>query len=258
MSPIPPGAGPRTAGSGSTGPISTGPISTGPAGTVIVLAKAPVPGRAKTRLCPPATPEEAAAIAAAALLDTLGAVAAVPRSRTLVAFTGLLEEAARSAEIGAALDSVERTAQRGPDLGSRIVAAHADAAARHPGAPSLQIGMDTPQVDPTLLGEGLARLQRVDAVLGPAADGGWWALGLADPALAGPVAGVPMSRSDTGERTLRALRDAGLRVELLPELTDVDTAADARAVAATVPGSRFAMAVDLVFGAVPIDAGRAR
>ena len=105
--------------------------------------------------------------------------------------------------------------------------------------------MDTPQVEPDLLGEAAAPLHRgrLDAVLGPAADGGWWALGLRDPRAAAAVADVPTSRADTGERTLRALRAAGLRVGLLPELTDVDTFADAVAVAAAAPWTRFATAV---------------
>ncbi|GAA4557593.1 TIGR04282 family arsenosugar biosynthesis glycosyltransferase [Pseudonocardia xishanensis] len=217
-------------------------------GTVIVLAKAPVPGRAKTRLCPPATPEESADVAAASLLDTLDAAAAVPDTRTLVAFTGRLIDAARACEVEAALGRTHRTLQRGEGLGPRIVAALADAAARFPGDPGLLIGMDTPQVRPALLAEGVAALEHADAVLGLAPDGGWWALGLRDPAAAGPVAGVPMSREDTGENTLAALRAAGLRVVLLPELTDVDTAEDALVVAAAVPGSRFAEAVDRVPG----------
>ncbi|MCF7547990.1 DUF2064 domain-containing protein [Pseudonocardia sp. WMMC193] len=218
-------------------------------GTLIVLAKAPVPGRVKTRLCPPATPAQAADVAAAALLDTLDATAAVPGSRTLVALAGSLDaDTARVGELRAALGRTGRTTQRGTGLGARIVAAHADAAAHHPGEPTLQIGMDTPQVHPSTLAAALAALADVDAVLGLAPDGGWWALGLRDPGSAGPVAAVPMSRADTGENTLAALRAAGLRVALLPELTDVDTAEDALAVAATVPGSRFAAAVDRVPG----------
>jgi len=216
--------------------------------TLIVLAKAPVPGLVKTRLCPPATQAEAADVAAAALLDTLDATAAVPGSRTLVAVTGRTTDAARAREVDAALRRAHLTVQRGPDLGSRIVAAHADAAARFPGDAALLVGMDTPQITPELLTACLRDLEHADAVLGFAPDGGWWALGLRDPAAAGPVAAVPTSRADTGERTLAALRAAGLRVSLLPELTDVDTADEARCVAALVPGSRFAEAVARVPG----------
>jgi glycosyltransferase A (GT-A) superfamily protein (DUF2064 family) len=106
--------------------------------------------------------------------------------------------------------------------------------------------MDTPQADAALLAACLAALTArdgPDAVLGPATDGGWWALGLREPRRAALVAEVPTSRGDTGARTLAALRAGGLRVDLVPELTDVDTAADAGEVAGRVPGSRFAAAV---------------
>jgi glycosyltransferase A (GT-A) superfamily protein (DUF2064 family) len=105
--------------------------------------------------------------------------------------------------------------------------------------------MDTPQVEPALLTEAAGPLSRgtADAVLGPAADGGWWALGLRDPRAAAVIAGIPTSRDDTGERTVHALRAAGLRVGLLPELTDVDTAADAAIVARLAPRTLFAATV---------------
>lgn len=213
---------------------------------LIVLAKVPEPGAVKTRLCPPATPAQAADVAAAALLDTLDATGSVPGGRTLVAFTGRWASAARGLPLTAALRSATTIPQRGAGLGERIVAAHADASSLFPGRPTLQLGMDTPQVDGALLVECLARLARVDAVLGLASDGGWWALGLRDPRTAGPVGPVSMSRKDTGELTLRALRGAGLRVGLLPELRDVDTAEDAWQVARIAPDSRFAAAVDRI------------
>jgi rSAM/selenodomain-associated transferase 1 len=210
---------------------------------LIVLAKAPEPGRVKTRLCPPATPAQAADVAAAALLDTLDAVACVPGTRTFVAMTGRLAAAARAPELADALGCTTTVPQRGDGLGERIVAVHADVAHLSPRRPTLLLGMDTPQLDARLLAECLARLTHADAVLGPATDGGWWALGLREPHNAAPIEHVRMSRDDTGELTLRALRAAGLRVELLPELRDVDTAEDATEVARLAPDGRFAAAV---------------
>ncbi|MFG1633372.1 TIGR04282 family arsenosugar biosynthesis glycosyltransferase [Pseudonocardia alni] len=216
----------------------TGPVTT------VVLAKAPEPGRVKTRLCPPATPELAAAIASAALLDTLDAAAGVAGD-TVVALTGDRAAAVGAADLAAALDGLAVVTQRGEGLAARIAAAHADAAALHPGRPTLQVGMDTPQATAELLSHCAERLAEpgVDAVLGPATDGGWWVLGLRDPLAATALHGVPMSTAETGDRTLDALRAAGLRVALAEPLTDVDTAAEAVAVAAQVPGSRFARAV---------------
>lgn len=205
----------------------------------MILAKAPVPGRVKTRLCPPATPSEAADIAAAALLDTLDAAAALPRCRVVVALDGELRRGARAAALRAATAGATVIPQRGTSLGERIAAAHDDVAALLPGAATVQIGMDTPQAGPALLAAAFAAAPAI----GPAADGGWWALSLPDPRAAGLVRDVPTSRADTGAATLAALRAGGLTVALLPELTDVDTMADARAVAAACPGGRFAAAV---------------
>ncbi|OLZ51874.1 TIGR04282 family arsenosugar biosynthesis glycosyltransferase [Amycolatopsis keratiniphila] len=206
---------------------------------LLIVAKAPVPGFAKTRLCPPATPEQAAEIAAASLLDTLDAALATPDARVVVAMTGELGEAARGTEITAVLRKAEVIPQRGEGFDMRLVNAHADAP--RPGEPVLQIGMDTPQVTPVLLAQAASRTE--DSVLGPAEDGGWWALGLKDPLHAKALAGVPMSRDDTGRQTLRALTEAGLSPGHLPTLSDVDTIADARRVAEVAPHGRFARAV---------------
>ncbi|MEU3765509.1 TIGR04282 family arsenosugar biosynthesis glycosyltransferase [Amycolatopsis keratiniphila] len=206
---------------------------------LLIVAKAPVPGFAKTRLCPPATPEQAAEIAAASLLDTLDAALATPDARVVVAMTGELSEAARGTEIAAVLRKAEVIPQRGEGFDMRLVNAHADAP--RPGESVLQIGMDTPQVTPEVLAQAASRAE--DSVLGPAEDGGWWALGLKDPLHAKTLAGVPMSRDDTGRQTLRALTEAGLSPGHLPKLSDVDTMADARRVAEVAPHGRFARAV---------------
>ncbi len=217
----------------------------GPRAALLVLAKAPVPGKVKTRLCPPATPEQAAWIAAAAFLDTLDAVLAVPGVAPVVALAGDLTGAVEGVGLTTRLAATTVLPQRGTTLGQRIAAAYADTAAALGPRPVLQIGMDTPQVDPALLGRCLEALDGdgVDAALGMAADGGWWVLGVRRPELADLIAEVPTSCSDTGAQTLAALHAAGCRVIELPELSDVDTWPDAVAVAAAVPGGRFAAAV---------------
>ena len=205
---------------------------------LIVLAKAPVPGRVKTRLCPPATPQQAADLAAAALADTLAVARRVSTARVVVALDGEPDAA-----LAAALKGTTVIGQRGGPLGERIAAAHADVARLAPGACTVQVGMDTPQLDPDVLDgclDAVAGPDGPDALLGPATDGGWWALALRDPGHAELIRHVPASRADTGDRTRAALEAAGLRVAALPELTDVDTMVDAYAVARACPGSRFA------------------
>jgi glycosyltransferase A (GT-A) superfamily protein (DUF2064 family) len=152
---------------------------------LIVIAKAPVAGRVKTRLSPPCTPAQAARLARAALADTFAACDAAAGARRRV----VAVEGEPGGWIPGGWDVV---AQRGDGLAERLAGAFADV-----GGPALAVGMDTPQVGAAQIEAGLAALARFDAVFGPATDGGYWAIGLreADPAV---FAGVPMSRDDTG------------------------------------------------------------
>jgi glycosyltransferase A (GT-A) superfamily protein (DUF2064 family) len=206
--------------------------------TVLVVAKAPVPGHAKTRLAAAVGDGVAANIAAAALLDTLDAVVAAPVAARVVALTGELDAAASADEIANRLQSFTVIGQRGDHFADRLANAHADAAGSRP---VLQIGMDTPQVTAELLAGCGYRLGEAPAVLGLARDGGWWALGLRTPAGAECLRTVAMSQPDTGTLTLTALRRQGLEVGILDELADVDVAADIAGVRdACAPTSRFA------------------
>ncbi|MFJ3336165.1 DUF2064 domain-containing protein [Streptomyces sp. NPDC086766] len=191
--------------------------------TLLVIAKEPRPGRVKTRLTPPFSPREAAELAEAALADTLHAVAAAPADRRVLVLDGT-----PGPWLPPGFDVVP---QCGGGLDVRLAAAFAGCA-----GPALLVGMDTPQVTPALLTVDFADC---DACLGPAEDGGFWALGMAvpDPAL---LRGVPMSTATTGAVQRERLVAAGLRVRDLPRLRDVDTADDARAVAARAPHGRFA------------------
>jgi rSAM/selenodomain-associated transferase 1 len=204
-------------------------------GTLAVIAKAPVAGRSKTRLCPPCTPAQAAGLAEAALRDTLAAVRATPCARRVLVLDG---------DPGAWLPpGFELVAQRGDGLDERLACAFDDLDGE-----AFLVGMDTPQITPTLLGAGLDALADHDAALGPALDGGYWGIGLGPRACRGDLlrnvfVGVPMSEEDTGAQQLRRLRVLGLSVDRLPALRDVDHIEDAHAVAAQIPGSRFAAAV---------------
>ena len=194
-----------------------------PTTTLLVIAKQPVPGRVKTRLVPPCTYEQAAALAEAALADTLHTVLRVPARRRVLVLDG---------EPGPWLPpGFDVVPQCGGPLDERLAAAFAGAS-----GPALLIGMDTPQVTPELL---TVDWQSADAFFGPAADGGFWALGLRapDPAL---LRGVPMSTPGTGAVQRARLVAAGLRVAELPQLRDVDTAADALAAAREASWTRFA------------------
>jgi glycosyltransferase A (GT-A) superfamily protein (DUF2064 family) len=206
---------------------------------LLVVAKAPHPGQAKTRLAATVGEAAAADVAAAALLDTLAAgVAGFGVARCHLALAGHLDGCAREADLRRALTGWTVGPQRGEGFAQRLAAAHADAG---PG-PVVQVGMDTPQATPALLQEVAAGLDDHDAVLGAAPDGGWWVLALRDPSAASALRGVRMSTATTGRDTREALVAAGLRVAEGPVLADVDTATDADEVAAGAPGGAFGRA----------------
>ena len=206
--------------------------------TVLVVAKAPVAGRVKTRLAATTGYDAAADLAAAALLDTIAAVAATPGARGHLALSGDLAAARRADDLRRALAGWTVTPQVGDGFGERLVRAHADAG---PG-PVVQVGMDTPHVAPADLLDAAAALATHDATLGPAGDGGWWLLGRHDPGLAGVLAGVAMSTPRTCADTHAAIVGAGHRVALIGRLDDVDDATDAAAVARLAPRTHFAAA----------------
>ena len=195
-----------------------------------VIAKAPVAGRVKTRLCPPCTPGQAANIAGAALADTFDAMSAV------VGGTGvrpvLLIDGEPPLFTPDEFDVVE---QRGDGLEQRLRHGFCEL------GPGIIVGMDTPQAVAGL-GAALGRIERGVDVLGLALDGGYWAIGLAraDEDFLGAVFGdVPMSTSRTGVYQLRRLHQLGRSVHMLASTRDLDTVGDLRAAAAGQPVGRL-------------------
>jgi uncharacterized protein len=197
---------------------------------LLTIAKEPVPGRVKTRLTPPCTPEQAAAVARAALEDTLAAVRAVARDVRRV----LVLDGRPGPWVP---DGFEIVPQRGDGLAERLAAAFDDV-----GGPAFLVGMDTPQVTPELLQAGLDAVLEHDAAFGAALDGGYWGIGLRQ-ADSRAFDGVPMSAGNTGAVQRGRLAGLGLSTVDLPPLRDIDTIEDARAVAREAPDGRFARAL---------------
>ncbi|MEO7197488.1 MAG: TIGR04282 family arsenosugar biosynthesis glycosyltransferase, partial [Solirubrobacterales bacterium] len=204
--------------------------------SLIVIAKAPLPGKAKTRLIPDLGEGGAAAVAVACLEDTLSAVAEAPAARRVLVLDG--NPGAWLPEAG-----FEILPQRAGGLSARLAGAFEDSAA----APAVLVGMDTPQITAGLLEAAVEALcaEDIDAVLGPASDGGYWTIGLRE-ASPDVFSGVPMSASETGERQRERLAQLGLRWSELEQLRDIDTIDDARAVAAAAPWTRCAAALRLL------------
>ena len=191
-----------------------------------VIAKEPVEGLAKTRLAPALGGPGAARVAAALLMDTLATV------RTVTADPWLcFAPAAARDRMAAMAPGFRLLAQAGGDLGDRL-AACADAL-HAAGARSLAIvGADTPHLCAAWYRSAFELLDRVDLVLGPALDGGYYLVAMdtsTRPPPAELFAGVPMGSDAVLGETLARAQDLGHRVALLPPLRDLDRIEDLQA-----------------------------
>jgi glycosyltransferase A (GT-A) superfamily protein (DUF2064 family) len=205
---------------------------------LVIIAKEPIAGRVKTRLTSEFSPAEAARLAAAALRDTIAVVSAAPATRRVLLFDG--------DPTGWAPPGWTVLAQCAGSLDVRLSQGLAAVGALG-GGPAVLVGMDTPQLRPEQLDFDAGRY---DSCLGLAADGGFWAIGFRDPLLAPrAILGVPMSVAETGAAQRDRLHAAGLSVQLLAELADFDTPADARELAVAEPETQFAQAWRAVAGA---------
>ena len=211
-------------------------VSSGPSGRgarVLVVAKAPEPGRVKTRLVPLLGEQGAAALCRAMLLDTL------ETSRLEVADVGVLYARAEERAALAALagPGAPLVLQEGEGhacalrTGMRATLAERDSA--------LLVASDIPGVPPGSLRRALTALETgADVVLGPSEDGGYWLVGMREPRVA-PFERIPWSTSAVLEVTLERCAAAELEVALVDTWRDVDTPEDLAAVAgAAIPGRR--------------------
>ncbi len=189
------------------------------ASRLVVFLKAPRPGAVKTRLAEALGPDAACAAYRRLVEALLANLAPLPRAELCFAPV----EAA--AEIKPWLrPGWLAVPQVGGDLGERLHAAfaeHFDTDALH----VVIIGSDCPDVTAQDIEEAWLALEAHDVVLGPALDGGYWLIGLRAPQPA-LFTGIPWSTDRVFGETMCRARETGLRVALLRELSDVDTAAD--------------------------------
>lgn len=190
---------------------------------IALMARAPVPGQAKTRLMPALGAAGAAALATRLLHHALHqAAAAQPASLTLWATPDTTHPAFAEA---AAQHNLHLRAQPAGDLGARMAAVfeHSD------GLPVLLMGSDIPALDAATLRSAAAALKGHDAVFVPALDGGYGLVGLRRPGpalLAALFDGMRWSTAQVMAQTRERLAAGGWRAAELPAVSDIDEPAD--------------------------------
>jgi len=202
------------------------PLTPQPA-ALVIFAKAPIPGEVKTRLCPPLTPDEAATLHGSFVLDMLErtklavAKSQLPFHRYLacapsseLVFFKIMEER----------QGVRLLDQGGDDLGQRMHQTFVDLFAK--GYKQIIIvGTDVPTLPLSVYQEALTLLGKSDVVLGPALDGGYYLIGLKQPA-EHLFIGVPWSTDQVLAVTQQNAKTLGLSVGLTTPWRDIDTIAD--------------------------------
>jgi uncharacterized protein len=185
---------------------------------LVLFAKAPLPGRVKTRLSPPLTPEQAAEFHWACVCDTWEKIQQVSAASRYFYSDNTWAEREEPAL------PEQRALQQGADLGDRMYNCFQDLlSSGHSRA--LIVGSDSPTLPLEYIKQGLEALDHADAVIGPSEDGGYYAIGCRQP-YPDMFAGVPWSSGDTLRKTEDRLHSLGMRTHHLPAWYDVDTIND--------------------------------
>jgi rSAM/selenodomain-associated transferase 1 len=187
---------------------------------VVIMAKAPVPNEVKTRLIPPLKPEEASYLYQNFLLDKIEQVKSI-EARRFISYTPETSEAFFRSIMPSGFSLIN---QAGANLGERLV--NISSGLFEQGAEKVvMLDSDTPNLPTDHIREALSRLDKVDVVLGPCEDGGYYLIGMRSfiPEL---FMGIPWSTSRVAELTIRKAQELGLTVSLLHGWYDVDTAID--------------------------------
>ena len=198
------------------------------------MARAPRPGKVKTRLCPPLNPDQAAEFYECVLRDVLSDLAPSERWDTWVAYA----ERSRDYFLQLPEPGMALLPQRGDSLGERMHAVFVDLC--HAGYRQVVlVGSDIPTLKAASIERACEVLEqhRSDLVLGPADDGGYYLIGLNRPEQR-LFSGIAWSTASVLEQTLARARQLELRAETVPGTYDVDVAKDMERLRRDLEGSR--------------------
>ena len=209
-----------------TTPFAAPQSKTSTSAALAIFARAPVPGRAKTRLIPLLGEAGAAQFQCALLGDSLRKVRPLHSGAALYLF---LAGSVSGLDSGVKIPPPVKIApQKGSTLGDRLESAFRKLFKDYQRA--VITGTDSPLLPPAMLRLALHELKICDAVLGPCPDGGYYLIGLRDlrchPILRGLLRGVRWSTHFAFRDTLGSITRSGLSCSVLPEWDDVDRPAD--------------------------------
>ena len=187
-----------------------------------VMAKAPRAGKVKTRLSPPLTLAQSAALNICFLQDTtqnIGEVSADGQSSGIICYTPIGDEAAFDDLLPSSFQLIP---QRGDGFGERLLAAAEDLLACGFGGVCL-IDSDSPTVPAAAFRQAVAELEKPGdrIVLGPSDDGGYYLIGLKH-SHPEPFTNINWSTSSVFDETFAAAQAAGIETVMLPLWYDVD------------------------------------
>ena len=207
---------------------------------VIVFAKNPVPNQVKTRLVPTLSPEQAATLYKAFLIDGCEALSKVVGVDLIVAYTPPAAASDLQALIG---DDAIYIPQMGTGLGERLTST-TQWAAKQGYTKILLVGSDSPTLPISYISEAFTQLDSRDITIGPSTDGGYYLIGFSTRHIKTTVPfvfeDIAWSTADVFRQTLARIRSVKATVGLLPPWYDIDTAEDLAFLYAHISATRLA------------------
>lgn len=215
---------------------------------IALVCKAPIIGQSKTRLSPPLTPADCAALSACFIRDVAATIQSLADDGGASAYAAYTPRGSDAALRPLLPDGFRLMVQGEGDLGARMLKSISDLlAAGHAGA--ILIGSDMPTLPASILRSAVQAVRGHDClVVSPAQDGGYTLIGLSRPH-AGLFTGMPWSTGDVYRLTLERARALALPVVSLPGWYDVDDAASFAMLEDEMRGRRPAFADHALVGA---------